>query len=564
MPVLHQWDYLFAIGTIFAALDAYMIGANDVANSFATSVSSKSLTLRQACVAAAIMEFGGAVLVGARVTSTIKDGIVPGDIFGENPGVQLLGFTVAIFSSSIWLTIATRMAWPVSTTYSIISAVTGIGIATAGWDAPRWGWNNSKGLGAIFAGFAIAPSIAAAFAVVIFLAVKYVVLVRKDSARWGLMTAPVIFFLVGAILTMSIIYKGSPSLGLDELSQATQALAICLTAFVVALFSLVFWLPYVHATVVKKDYTLRWYHFFYGPFLWKRVAPADAAEREAVPDYRIRAENELDASKPDAALETDSEKNEKGSVANTPGTPIAQPSQLADVDGHPIEGPWILPKNLWIIIRYRAFPYIKKAILHGSSVDIHAMQHDKNTTDAHARAKQYPNETEHLYSFMQVMTACVASFGHGANDVSNAIGPFSVIYHVWSTGTISGATTPVPIWTLAFGGGMLVIGLATYGYNVMKVLGNRITLMSPSRGFSMELGASITVILASQFGIPVSSTMCITGATIGVSLCNGDFRATNWRAIGWIVLGWVLTVPIVATFSASVMSIILYAPNLTQ
>lgn len=76
MPVLHQWDYLFTFGTIFAALDAYNIGANDVANSFATSVASRSLTLRQACIAAAFCEFAGAVLVGARVASTIKNGII--------------------------------------------------------------------------------------------------------------------------------------------------------------------------------------------------------------------------------------------------------------------------------------------------------------------------------------------------------------------------------------------------------------------------------------------------------------------------------------------------------
>jgi sodium-dependent phosphate transporter len=67
---------LFAIGTIFAALDAFNIGANDVANSFATSVSSRSLTMKQACLAAALCEFLGAVLVGARVADTIKNGII--------------------------------------------------------------------------------------------------------------------------------------------------------------------------------------------------------------------------------------------------------------------------------------------------------------------------------------------------------------------------------------------------------------------------------------------------------------------------------------------------------
>ena len=97
----------------------------------------------------------------------------------------------------------------------------------------------------------------------------------------------------------------------------------------------------------------------------------------------------------------------------------------------------------------------------------------------------------------------------------------------------------------------------------------------------MELGAAITVILASQYGLPVSTTMCITGATMGVALCNGDvshdlffrkelplifvsrsqFRATNFRALGMILLGWILTVPIVGTLSGCVMAIILYAPN---
>ena len=71
----HQFDYLFAIGIIFAFLDAYGIGANDVANSFATSVSSRSLKLWQAVCLAIIAEFLGALLLGARVTGTIKNGI---------------------------------------------------------------------------------------------------------------------------------------------------------------------------------------------------------------------------------------------------------------------------------------------------------------------------------------------------------------------------------------------------------------------------------------------------------------------------------------------------------
>ena len=106
-----------------------------------------------------------------------------------------------------------------------------------------------------------------------------------------------------------------------------------------------------------------------------------------------------------------------------------------------------------------------------------------------------------------------------------------------------------------------MLGLATYGYNIMALLGNKLTLHSPSRGYSMELGSAITVLLASQYGLPVSTTMCITGATLGVSLCNGDIRSFNWKQLGWIVLGWVLTVPIAGVSAGCVMGIILNAPH---
>ncbi|KAF6766005.1 sodium:inorganic phosphate symporter [Ephemerocybe angulata] len=567
MP-LHHWDYLFAIGTIFAGLDAYMIGANDVANSFATSVSSKSLTLKQACLAAALMEFLGAVLVGARVTSTIKDGIIPATAFKGNAGVQLLAFTCAIVASSSWLTIATRMSWPVSTTYSIVSAVIGVGIAAAGWKAPAWGWNGGKGVATIFAGFAIAPAIAGAFGIVIYSLVKFGVLVRQDSTRWALFTAPLVFFLVGAVSTMAIIFKGSPSLGLKDLPGNTLAAAIVGTAAVVALLSILFWLPFVHAKPSAGTTSSS------APLLWKRAAPADAGAVDFVPNYHIRDANELDGgSKAPAPEGTDSEKGDEKRWTSPPAprhllllrtsalllpksrrTPSTVPgfsrrtSISSSVTALAPSFSRLLP-TAPMSISTSSRPVLKGPMV--LLVSLPFMRVPSST----------PNDTEHLYSFLQVFSACVASFAHGANDVSNAIGPFSVIYHVWSSGELSGSKTPVPVWALVFGAGMLVVGLATYGYNIMAVLGNRITLMSPSRGFSMELGSSITVILAAQYGIPVSTTMCIVGSTIGVSLCNGDWRATNWRAIGWIFMGWVMTVPIAATVSGCLMGIILNAPH---
>jgi solute carrier family 20 (sodium-dependent phosphate transporter) len=119
MAVLHQYDYIFAIGMLFAFLDAWNIGANDVANSFATSVSSRSLTMKQAMLIATVMEFAGAVLVGSRVADTIRSKILSVSAFEQQPAMLMLGMMCALIGSSTWLTVATKIGLPVSTTLVI-------------------------------------------------------------------------------------------------------------------------------------------------------------------------------------------------------------------------------------------------------------------------------------------------------------------------------------------------------------------------------------------------------------------------------------------------------------
>lgn len=140
-------------------------------------------------------------------------------------------------------------------TYSIVSAVAGVGVAVGGGDAVNWGWNGGKGLATIFAGFGIAPAISAGFASVVYLLIKYGVLKRKNPVPYALFSAPLVFFTVAAVLTLSIIYKGAPSLGLNKLSEGSTAAAIVGTASVVCLLSVIFWLPYVYAKSIRKDYS---------------------------------------------------------------------------------------------------------------------------------------------------------------------------------------------------------------------------------------------------------------------------------------------------------------------
>ena len=93
---------------------------------------------------------------------------------------------------------------------------------------------------------------------------------------------------------------------------------------------------------------------------------------------------------------------------------------------------------------------------------------------------------------------------------------------------------------------MIGIGVSVYGFHLMRSLGNNLTYHSPSRGYCMEMGASITVLFASRIGLPISTTQCITGATMAVGLLNG-LRGVNWKRFGTIFLSWCITMPVSAT-----------------
>ncbi|KAG6066122.1 hypothetical protein E4U32_006495 [Claviceps aff. humidiphila group G2b] len=601
MPTLHQYDYVFAIGTFFALLDAYNNGANDVANSWATSVSSRSISYRQAMVLGTIFEMLGAITVGARTAETIKNGIIPNAAFQNNAGVQMLAFTCALAAASSWVMWCTRHSAHVSSTYSLISAVAGVGVATVGASRVQWGWNDGKGLGAIFAGLGMAPVISGGFAAAIFMLVKLVVHMRRNPVPWAVYTSPFFFLIAGTICTLSIVYKGSPNLGLSKKPGWYIAAVTMGTGGGLAVLSAIFFVPYVYAKVIKKDPTVRWWMFIYGPALFKRPA-VEHADRSLVPNYAVvqhdAEEDECikDPSKHTASSTAVSQKpdneigtNEK-SLSNVEATPKSYQELVAEgeakfharlmrkrgplgwairtLHSNPMGAGQMYELHNIKVLAKRIPAYVVCGALYGIHYDIHAAQtgiqgtpEGKRMERVYAAAEKYPNEVEHTYSFVQVLTACTASFAHGANDIGNSVGPWAVIYGAWKTGNAAQAKAPVDVWQLAVLSATISVGLITYGYNIMKVMGNKITYHSPSRGSSMEMGAAITVLVFSQFSLPVSTSMCITGATVGVGLCNGTLKAVNFQRVGLLLLSWIMTIPIAGTLGGVLMGLFLNAPK---
>lgn len=151
---------------------------------------------------------------------------------------------------------------------------------------------------------------------------------------------------------------------------------------------------------------------------------------------------------------------------------------------------------------------------------------------------------ESIFRKSQVVTSCYVALAHGANDVANAIGPVAAIYAAAISGTV-GSKVPVPTFILAMGGLGIAIGVGIWGERVMQTVGQDITELNNSRGFSIDFSTATTVLTASNIGLPISSTHTVVGSVIGIGLARGA-GSINKGIIKEIITSWLLTVPAAA------------------
>lgn len=170
----------------------------------------------------------------------------------------------------------------------------------------------------------------------------------------------------------------------------------------------------------------------------------------------------------------------------------------------------------------------------------------KQKTDSEMEVVSY-QKVERIFVYLQILSAGFVAFAHGANDVANAIGPLAAVINIVKTGAVA-MKSAVPTWVLALGGIGIIVGLATWGWRVIETVGKRITDLTPSRGFSAEFSAAVTIVLASKLGIPISTTHTLVGAVLGVGLARG-LEALNLRTVRDIVISWVVTIPVGAVLT---------------
>ncbi|KUK22319.1 MAG: Phosphate transporter [Thermotoga petrophila] len=166
------------------------------------------------------------------------------------------------------------------------------------------------------------------------------------------------------------------------------------------------------------------------------------------------------------------------------------------------------------------------------------------------KTKNVYDAVENVFKRAQILTSCYVSFSHGANDVANAAGPVAAVMIVASTGVVP-KTVEIPFLALLLGGIGISLGVFFFGQRVMETVGEKITTLTNSRGFTVDFSTATTVLLASSLGLPISTTHVVVGAVTGVGFARG-LEMVNVGVLKNIVISWLLIVPTVAATSAAV------------
>jgi len=547
VPYLYKglivWSFFWAF------LDAFTIGANDVANAFANAVGCGTLTHRSACLVACIFEFIGVIALGSNVTDTIRSKMVDVGLFTHDPYVLATGMSMVNVGSGGWVLAATLLSMPVSTTHAVVGAVLGIGITAFGWNGVVWDFNR-KGFLSVVASWFISPVLAGTLAAIFYMTVKILILKYPDEVALnrGIKLMPVYMFFTFGTIWGFMFMKGIPALKKAPFS-TTIPLTVGLGVFH-AILGFVLVSPWLRRTITDKE-NLPWYTIFYSPCV--SVGSMGYYTTFASDDEEKAPKPQLAPQQPSQQQPVQQQFPGQPQMMGYPGQAMGMPGQQPmmgsypgqsmGMGGYPGTQQQMSPYGMPVMGSAFGVEDFGRSIAPGFYQDVGA----KREEDAHLHTSAFQADSmvEEMFKFLQLSSCCFFSLSHGANDVANAVGPFASVWGVYSTGKVE-KKAPVPIWILIYGGVALDIGLITMGHHIMAALGNRLTLTSPSRGFCIELGAMFTVMVASKVGIPVSTTHCISGATVAVGMCNGNMDAVNWRLFAVIFGGWIITCPAAA------------------
>ncbi|KAK6306457.1 hypothetical protein J4Q44_G00233820 [Coregonus suidteri] len=203
--------WLLILGFVIAFILAFSVGANDVANSFGTAVGSGVVTLRQACILATIFETVGSMLLGAKVSETIRKGIIDVNMYNGSEHVLMAGSISAMFGSAVWQLAASFLKLPISGTHCIVGATIGFSMVAKGHHGVKW-----MELLRIVASWFLSPLLSGIMSAILFYFVRKFILNKEDPVPNGLRALPVFYAITMAINLFSIMFTGAPWLNFSR------------------------------------------------------------------------------------------------------------------------------------------------------------------------------------------------------------------------------------------------------------------------------------------------------------------------------------------------------------
>ncbi|KAA3675590.1 solute carrier family 20 (sodium-dependent phosphate transporter) [Paragonimus westermani] len=524
MYIPSEQIWMVVVGFLVAFVLAFGIGANDVANTFGSSVGSGVLTLKQACTLATIFEMSGAILLGSKVSSTVRKGIVETTLFEtlDNGPATLMAGQVAALGEQLlepdlelsnqlqqsraqmrimYLDVSCHL-FPSSCVWYAQYCRCNHGVQFGDFRIPRYqldgGSKNRKcslplskygpfSIGSAVVSWFVSPLLSGLVSVSIFVLIHYLVLIKDEPLEPALRLLPGFYGAMVVVNVVTILLGGSEALQFNKIPIYGIFLLGCGGGTITVILVKLFLLPYLRRRILAFE-----------------VRPTESNTGDV-------QNNGTQPNRQVIGFSATSLEMGENTLSVTKRGVLAQPSLPAIGEEEP-EG-------------------------------------RDSVYDRPAEAK--------VFWFLQIMTSILGSFAHGGNDVSNAIGPLMGLWIVGVTQDVSSKMAN-PYWILIYGGVGISVGLWVWGRRVIQTLGEDLTQITPSSGVCIELGSALTVLLASKLGLPVSTTHCQVGSVIFV----GRFRSrsnVNWSIFRNIFIAWVVTVPVACAISALLMYLFTFA-----
>ncbi|XP_072382241.1 sodium-dependent phosphate transporter 2 isoform X1 [Diabrotica undecimpunctata] len=549
--------WLIVLGFLIAFVLAFGIGANDVANSFGTSVGSKVLTIFQACCLATVFEISGSILIGYKVSDTMRKGILDINMYKDAEKELMLGSISALTASAAWLIVATFFKLPISGTHSIVGATVGYSLVLRGSQGVQW-----KTLGKIVGSWFISPVFSGITSCILLWIIKRFILSRPDPLEAGLMSLPLFYSFTILINLFSIIHDGPKLLHMDNIPLwMASTISISIAIFVMVITWL-FVVPWQRKVIKEKEVNEEKLAVNFNIGESSDTSPEGSPNRKpnrnsACLERQLTVisestelqqldQNRITAAKYIFPVQTTDKHVFTPGAKETEVRKYARPTELKLVESTTSVNPALSPSSSGV-------PLITNRNSAGRcDQGMRASDIEKNG-DIFVENKS----VSRLFSFLQALTATFGSFAHGGNDVSNAIGPLITLWLIYSEGSVQ-QKAETPLLILLYGGFGISVGLWLWGRRVIETIGEDLTTITPSTGFTIEVGSAFTVLIASKIGIPISTTHCKVGSVVFVGYFSSSKRGVDWSLFRNIISAWVVTVPVAALLSAGTMVLLSY------